>query len=287
VEFYGPQAAEGFLHLFEGWVLFFATLVLLMLEMWLLCKIHPLRGSTQLSDRFSLDMVPDSAESVAGASNIVPERQTKFPAYAGSLALILPVAFLSSSIGTRQEIVPDRSAFVDFSMRIGPWQGNPQPVEPQLISALRFDDYLLADYVVPGEQPLTLYMAYYRSQRKGQSAHSPQSCMPGGGWEIASKGTVSLPINGLTEPVNRVLIQKDRQKQLVLYWFKQRDRILSNEYLVKLYLLWDGMTRQRSDGALIRLSAAVDSGENEQVVEQRLLHFARRIQPELNRYIPD
>jgi hypothetical protein len=61
-------------------------------------------------------------------------------------------------------------------------------------------------------------------------------------------------MDGITEPVNRVLIQKDRQKQLVLYWFKQRDRMLSNEYLVKLYLFWDAMTRQRSDGALIRLS---------------------------------
>jgi EpsI family protein len=130
-------------------------------------------------------------------------------------------------------------------------------------------------------------MAYYQSQRKGQSAHSPQSCIPGGGWEITSKRTVNLPMDGLVEPVNRVLIQKDRQKQLVVYWFKQRDRIVSNEYLVKLYLFWDAMTRQRSDGALIRLSAAVDPGEDEREVEQRLLQFAQSIQPQLNRYIPD
>ena len=45
--------------------------------------------------------------------------------------------------------------------------------------------------------------------------------------------------------------------------------------------------RQRSDGALIRLSAAVDPGEDEQEVEQRLLQFARGIQPQLTRYIPD
>lgn len=201
--------------------------------------------------------------------------------------MILPFAILFPSMGERQEIVPDRSTFVNFSMRIGEWQGNPQPVEPQLISALRFDDYLLADYTAPGGGPLTLYMAYYQSQRKGQSAHSPQSCIPGGGWEITSKRTVNLPIDGLTQPVNRVLIQKDRQKQLVVYWFKQRDRILSNEYLVKLYLLWDAMTRKRSDGALIRLSAAVDPGQDEQEVEQRMIQFAQSIQPQLNRYIPD
>ena len=87
--------------------------------------------------------------------------------------------------------------------------------------------------------------------------------------------------------INRVLIQKDRQKQLVFYWFKQRDRILVSEYLVKFYLFWDSLMRQRSDGALIRLSAAVDPGEDEQEVERRLLQFARGIQPQLNRYIPD
>lgn len=287
VELYGPQAAEGFLHLFEGWVLFFATLALLVLEMWLLSKIHPLPGPTSLSDRFCWDTIHDSAKSRGVVPGLSDTTQSKIPAYVGSMALILPVAILYPSIGERQEIVPDRSAFVDFSMRVGEWQGNPQPVEPQLISALRFDDYLLADYAAPGGGPLTLYMAYYRSQRKGQSAHSPQSCIPGGGWEITSKRTVSLPMDGLAEPVNRVLIQKDRQKQLVVYWFKQRDRILSNEFLVKLYLVWDAMTRQRSDGALIRLSAAVDPGEDEQQVEQRLLQFAHTIQPQLNRFIPD
>ena len=287
VEWYGPQAAEGFLHLFEGWVLFLATLGLLLLEMWVLSNVHPLPGSTSLSERFSWDIVRNSTESAAVTSGMSARTQPRFPAYAGSLALILPVALLFPSIGERQEIMPERAAFVDFSMRIGKWQGNPQPVEPQLISALRFDDYLLADYAAPGGGPLTLYMAYYRSQRKGQSAHSPQSCIPGGGWEITSKRTVNLPMDGLNEPVNRVLIQKDRQKQLVVYWFKQRDRVLSNEYLVKLYLLWDAMTRQRSDGALIRLSAAVDPSEDEQEVEQRLLQFAQTIQPQLNRYIPD
>lgn len=87
--------------------------------------------------------------------------------------------------------------------------------------------------------------------------------------------------------VNRVLIQKDRQKQLVIYWFKQRERLLSSEYLVKFYLLWDALSKGRSDGALIRLSAAVESGETEQEVESRLMHFARMIQPQLTQYIPD
>jgi len=287
VDLYGPQAAEGFLHLFEGWVLFIATLGLLLVEMWALSRLQALPGLGGLSELFSWQVVPETNESATLPSTMSPRPQPRVPAYVGSLALILPVALLSSSMGERHEAVPDRSAFVDFSMHIGEWRGSPLPVEPHLISTLRFDDYLLADYATPGTGPLTLYMAYYRSQRKGQSAHSPASCIPGGGWEITSHRRVNLPMEGLAKAVNRVLIQKDQQKQLVVYWFKQRDRMLSNEYLVKFYLFWDALTRQRSDGALIRLSTAVEPGESEQQVEHRLLEFARSIQPQLNRYIPD
>lgn len=290
VEWYGPQAAEGFLHLFEGWVLFLVTLVLLLLEMWGLTLVQPIPGSRGLLDQFRIHGHQDSPDTPSRFASPAAATVLRVPPYMVTLALILSAALFSWTMGERQEVPPDRAAFVDFSMRIGEWQGNPLPVEPQFISTLRFDDYLLADYATFSSSPITLYMAYYRSQRKGRSAHSPQSCIPGGGWEITSHRIVDLSVEGrqgLVAPVNRVSIQKGREKQLVVYWFKQRDRLLASEYLVKFYLLWDALTRQRSDGALIRLSAAVESGESEQDVEDRLLGFARRIHPQLTRYIPD
>jgi exosortase/archaeosortase family protein len=188
VEFYGPQAAEGFLHLFEGWVLFLATLGLLVLEMWVLSKIQALPGSKGLlngshgkSFRNRRGVRPRSRQ--ASYTGMQP----KVPAYVGSLALILPVAVLSPSIGER---TGDHSrsfgvyGFFHAHRRVA---GQSTAGGASTHFALRFDDYLLADYAAPGGGPLTLYMAYYQSQRKGQSAHSPQSCIPGGGWEITSK----------------------------------------------------------------------------------------------------
>ncbi|KXK03971.1 MAG: eight transmembrane protein [Nitrospira sp. OLB3] len=290
VEWYGPQAADGFLHLFEGWVLFMATLGLIVLEMLGLSRIQPLPGAHGLLDRFRLYDQENRSGSRSGVASPSTATVLRVPAYIGSLALILPAALFSWSMGDRQEATHERAPFVDFAMRIGEWQGTPLPVEPQFITALRFDDYLLADYATPHSSPITLYMAYYQSQRKGQSAHSPQSCIPGGGWEISSHRTVDVVMDGregLAAPVNVVLIQKDREKQLVVYWFKQRHRWLASEYLVKFYLFWDALTSQRSDGALIRLSAAIGPGENEADVEQRVLRFARTIEPQLSRYIPD
>jgi EpsI family protein len=193
-------------------------------------------------------------------------------------------------VADREEMPPSRAAFVDFPMEIDGWQGTPFPLEQQYIDALRFDDYVLADYRSDQAQPVNFYAAYYRSQRKGQSAHSPQSCLPGGGWEIASMTQRELPMaQGMMQPlrVNRAVIQKGDQKQIVLYWFKQRERNLTNEYLVKFYLLWDAFSRQRTDGALVRLASLVGPGESESTVDQRLQDFAVAAGQELTKFVPD
>jgi EpsI family protein len=206
------------------------------------------------------------------------------------VALLVPVAFASTFMVEREEVPPPRAMFVDFPMKLDGWRGTSLTLEKQYIDTLRFDDYVLADYRVGDGQPVNLYAAYYRSQRKGQSAHSPQSCLPGGGWEISSINSMDLPANsGMVRSlhVNRALIQKDDQKQIVLYWFKQRDRILSDEYLVKLYLFWDALSRGRTDGALVRIASLVGPGETEDIVDQRLMRFVATIDPELARYVPD
>ncbi|HEV8621046.1 MAG TPA: EpsI family protein [Nitrospiraceae bacterium] len=311
VEWYGQGAAEGFYHLFEGWVLFMTSLGLLILEMWLLAKIGTMGDRSYFLSRFTwTDRYPDpipavtlqplrppSPSTIASAShhnsNLQPptsHRQFPSPAYLCSVALLVPVAFASTLMVERGEVPPPRAMFVDFPMKLDGWVGTSLSLEKQYIDALRFDDYVLADYRFGDGLPVNLYTAYYRSQRKGQSAHSPQSCLPGGGWEISSFKRMDLPASsGMVRSlhVNRALIQKDNQKQIVLYWFKQRDRILTNEYLVKLFLFWDAVSRGRTDGALVRIASLVGPSETEEIVDQRLLRFVSTIEPELTRYVPD
>jgi len=296
VELYGQGAAEGFYHLFEGWVLFMASLGLLILEMWALSKIGTRGDRSSFLDRFTWsDRSPDpthapSPSTLSSASLHTSPRLFPGPAYLCSMALLVPVAFGSTVMVEREEVPPSRAMFVDFPMQLNGWLGTSLALEKQYIDALRFDDYVLADYRFGNGQPVNLYAAYYRSQRKGQSAHSPQSCLPGGGWEITSLYGVELPLS-LTPAhpfhINRALIQKDDQKQIILYWFKQRDRIVTDEYLVKLYLVWDAVSRGRTDGALVRIASVVGPGETEAVVERRLFDFATLVEPELLRYVPD
>jgi len=290
VEVYGKGAAEGFYHLFEGWVIFMVSFGLLIAEMVLLARIGEEKSQGSVFDR--LTWREQSEERDHQAVHMGPCRSQSFsgPAYLCSVALLAPFTLFSAVVVDREEIHPPRSAFVDFPMLIDGWQGAPFPLEQQYLDALRFDDYVLADYRSDKKQPVNFYAAYYRSQRKGQSAHSPQSCLPGGGWEIASLTQRELPMSqGMMQSlrVNRAVIQKGDQKQIVLYWFKQRDRNLTNEYLVKLYLLWDAVSRRRTDGALVRLASLVGPGESESAVDQRLQEFAVAAGQELTKFVPD
>ncbi len=281
VDRYGPGAAQGFLHLFEGWVLFMASLLLLLGEMWLLSRIHPIGAPGP---------VRRGVHAGPALSNRIPSRRAWLRAYAACLALLTLVAVGSPRLAEREEAPPPRQAFLEFPLQVGDWAGLAYPLERQYVDTLRFDDYILADYTRPDGGSANLYVAYYRSQRKGRSVHSPKTCIPGGGWEISSLRDVEVIPPSAAEPgltVNRALIQKGADKQLVLYWFKQRNRVLTNEYAVKAYLLWDALTRRRTDGALVRLSAPIRAGEKEGDVESRLAAFAALVHPLLKAYVPD
>ena len=56
---------------------------------------------------------------------------------------------------------------------------------------------------------------------------------------------------------------------------------------MKAYLLWDALTMKRSDGALIRLVAAVEPGETEEAADHRIMQMAAVVQPLLPAYVPD
>ncbi|MEW6331948.1 MAG: VPLPA-CTERM-specific exosortase XrtD, partial [Pseudomonadota bacterium] len=281
VEHWGIAAAEGFLHDFEGWVIFMSCTAILVGEMWLLARIG--EKKLPLREIFGLDFPEPTPKEATVRPRPLPRP------FAASAVALVATAVVVSSLGQRVEIVPDRKTFADFPMQIGAWQGKRGQLESVYIDALKFDDYLLADYVNSDGKMVNLYVAYYASQRKGESAHSPRTCIPGGGWQITELNQV--PVQGLNwkgKPflVNRVVIRKGEYTQLVYYWFQQRGRDLTNEYLVKWYLFWDALTRNRTDGALVRLTVFVRPGEMDGA-EQYLSRFARDIGAPLATYIPE
>jgi EpsI family protein len=161
-------------------------------------------------------------------------------------------------------------------------------MEQKFIDGLHFDDYIIVDYV-NGGHAVNFYTAYYESQRKGESIHSPETCLPGSGWEFKSAGSVTLPLtsrDGKPMRVNKAFMEKGNYKQLSYFWFPQRDRVLTNAWELKWYNFWDALTRQRTDGALVRLITPVYPNESVEDADKRLVVFTREIVPVLNENLP-
>ncbi len=282
VEYWGQEMAEGFLHDFEGWVVFMACTAVLVLEMWLLSKIG--RNSVPFSEVFVLDApvtIPEASE--------VKARSIPVSLHL-SVMLLVVCAIASQALPNRTEVIPERNVFNTFPMEIGEWKGKRDIMESIYLDALKLSDYIIADYAGKENRPVNFYVAYYDSQRKGVSAHSPKSCLPGGGWQIAEfdqKTIDGVFVAGKQLRVNRTLIQLGDVKQLVYYWFQQRGRVVTNEYLVKWFLFWDALTRQRTDGALIRLTALVRPGQEVAETDRLLQEFVGDVSSELDRFIPE
>ncbi len=282
VEYWGTSMAEGFLHDFEGWAVFMVCLAILAGEMWVLSRIgsdlRPLR------DVFALDFPNPTPRNVDTQPQRLP------PSFIVAGIAILIAAIIPTLVPERQEIIPPRAEFANFPLRVGDWQGRVDALESIYLDALKLDDYLLAEYTQGPDERVGLYVAYYASQRAGQSAHSPRSCIPGDGWVIEDFSQRSLSgVNNGSAPltVNRAVIKKGDMTQLVYYWFQQRGRNITNEYLVKWFLFWDSLTRQRSDGALIRMTTVVPAGVAVSTGDNLLTEFAADVVQPLDNYVPD
>jgi exosortase D (VPLPA-CTERM-specific) len=282
VEHWGVGMAEGFLHEFQGWVVFMASGALMLLEMMVLSRIGP--GRAHWRERFGLEFPAPTPKSLPVQSRPVPASM-----YATTGMLVL-MAAISLALPERAESIPQRKSFVDYVNTVGSWTGRRQSLEQVYLDQLMLDDYYLADYTRGNEGPINYYVAWYDSQRAGRSVHSPRGCLPGSGWQITSLTQRTLP--GVTAGreilrVNRALIQLGTQRQLVYYWFQQRGRVITNEYAAKWFLFWDELTRSRSDGALVRLIVALPPGVPEAAADTQLTGFATAAVATLAPYIPD
>ena len=282
VDNWGPSMAQGFLHEFEGWAVFMSCTGVLIVEMWLLAKIG--KEKMPLREAFGLDFPAPSPKDAQVLRRSVPY------SFIASVLLLAVVAALSTALPTRVEVPPQRANFSSFPLQIGEWRGQGGHLDQIYIDALKFTDYIISDYTNRNHHAVNFYVAYYASQRKGASAHSPRSCIPGDGWVIASltqRTIAGATVNGHPLRVNRTVIQKGDDKELVYYWFQQRGRVITNEYMVKWWLFWDAFTRNRTDGAMIRLTTSVNGGQSMQEADRRLTNFAQAVTPQLQAYIPD
>jgi EpsI family protein len=264
-------------------MMFMASFAVLLAVVWLLERLRAV--PRPLSEALAVDAPAGAIPATAAVAGNAA-RASPVPA-AAAAALLVATAVTTALLPARTESAPPRTPLLEFPLAFAQWHGEAQSIDATYLQALKLSDYLLADYLetaagarVPA---VNLYVAWYDSQRQGQAAHSPRSCLPGDGWEIDALTTVDLA-PGVA--VNRALIRKGDDAQLVYYWFAQRGRTLTSEYAVKWWLLVDAVLRNRTDGALVRLTTPLAAGEAPADADARLRAFAADALARLDPHLP-
>lgn len=278
IERFGIDTSAGPAHAFEGFAVFFFCVVLLFLEVWCLLKIGEPRGRFVLSELLVLDR--------NGLSRLIAWPVSRASLIAG--IILLAGSGVVATLPARMEIIPHRQPFALFPMDFDGWHGTPQPLDSESLNALGLTDYLLADYTLEATDsgPVNFYIAYYASQRAGLHAHSPQLCIPGGGWSIINQSIVSMPLTyaGLIR-ANRVVIEKRGVRQLVYYWFEERGRHIAKEGTLKYYGLRDALVDNRSDGALVRVVTRIRD-QDEAAADKTVREFAEEAGVFIAHFVP-
>jgi EpsI family protein len=183
---------------------------------------------------------------------------------------------------------PPHEDVTNFPRELGEWQGGPDlPFTADTLQVLGPGDFMERTYEAPEKPGVDLFLAYFPSQRTGDTIHSPRHCLPGAGWEFTENSLLQLKDSaGPPLTVNYYVIAKGEDRQVVLYWYQAHGRVVSSEYSAKFYQVWDAMRLNRTDGSLVRVITPVARGESLESARDRAAGFAEQLLPLLGSYIP-
>ena len=163
-------------------------------------------------------------------------------------------------VSRRTEMLPASKPLAEFPERIGGWHMVREGVIDQdEKDILRADDYLTRQYAGPAGKQASLFVAYFRSQRAGQTPHSPKNCLPGAGWTWSVADLMEVAVPGRAQPIaiNHYAVSKGDERAVVLYWYQSHGRVVASEYRAALFTAWDALRYNRTDTELVRVASPV------------------------------
>ena len=185
------------------------------------------------------------------------------------------------------ERIPARPVLASLPMNLGEWKAKELEIDEDSLRILGPGDYLARRFAAGRHASIDLFVAYFASQRSGNTIHSPKNCMPGSGWLPTEATKTEIDVPGyMTVHANRYILAKGSERLLVFYWYQAHGRTIASEYSAKIRLVLDAARLNRTDGALVRISTPVDNEEGIEQAEDRIRQFTRQTLPQLDAYIP-
>lgn len=193
-------------------------------------------------------------------------------------------AILFINFGGTVRPIPLIQPLENFPQVIGSFKRiGSQSFNQAVLETAGMDEYIMWQYQNAQGYILGLYIGYYQDQIEGGIIHSPKHCMPGSGWEpFQMKVVEATAADGKNYTITRMVMQNGGDKQIAHYWFQGRGRVIANEYGDRAWMIWDSITRKRSDESLVRITGP---GNGEQDI-QKQMEFIGALLPELSRFLP-
>jgi exosortase D (VPLPA-CTERM-specific) len=277
VQAHHPDAAEGFYHALSGVLIFAVALTLLFTVHWLITSIWKSKP-VPAKPIVKAVRLPRSEGTLRGGSS-------RFAA----VAILLFATAVGLQAHSHNEVFPPREPLSSLPTQMDNWKGTDEALDQQTLEILGPGEYLLRDYENAKElQPaINLYIAYFPTQKTGDTIHSPNHCLPGAGWIPVRNEVVHIVrADGSSFPANRYVGSKGGERQLALYWFQAHGRIVASDWKAKFYLVEDSIRMNRSDGSLVRLMTPMLEGESADAAQARVMQLGSKVLPLLNDYIP-
>jgi len=208
--------------------------------------------------------------------------------------LVIPSVILLLSFAVRvwtavAPVAPVRQPLAEFPRQLGNWQMlENETIDEDTLSILKADDTMQRVYRNSDGQYASVFVAYYRAQQAGENMHSPKNCLPGSGWSPVANDYVELNTGPEGRPVrvNRYIVEKSGERDLVLYWYQEQGRVIASEYWGKLYMIWDTIRSGRRDGAIVRIIVPMRDKNDNRALETAL-DLVRASTPVLPRFLPN
>jgi EpsI family protein len=197
--------------------------------------------------------------------------------------VVQAVLFYSASHG---ESTPLPAPLKDFPTVFGPWSMRAQAdVDAETAAILRADDTLQRQYRSPGGDA-NLFIAYFKTQRQGQSPHSPKNCLPGSGFQPVESGRIDVPVAGGSININRYVVSRGEQESVVMYWYQSQGRVIADEFAAKFYLIADSIRHHRSDTSLVRIEVPVSEHMPREKASETAVQFVQAAYPVVSSWLP-
>jgi EpsI family protein len=188
----------------------------------------------------------------------------------------------------RPERVQPHASLSSFPRDIGQWKGRDVEIAPEFLAVLGPGEFLSRIYEAPKEPYVDYFLAYFPSQKTGDTIHSPKNCLPGAGWAPIESGRMRIQRPG-GPPIdaNRYILEQGDNHMFVLYWYQSHGHTAASEYMAKYYLVADAIRLNRTDGALVRVVTPVSREETDATAEARAVSFSQKFLPVLDQYVPN